>query len=281
MKIIILIVFSLIIHTTGAYAISRDKCELLNMMSEKTHGRPQIYKEKTYSFEDKRQLMRVYLRFYGKDVIIDKFALENAIQRDVEQCLKNKMMKPFADDSIKNDSIRFCALINSAYAFDELINKKRKLNIKNTKIQQILINLSDIIAMHFGEVPKTAIHFLKEIANDPKYGRLQYNANYILDVLKLKKTCDESIDGLSIELENYVIFPDFPHRKEFYKRDMPKIYDIMENFNKELQNVATFQLDPEKFRDFFGFMTMLTDYADDKKKEIDVLIKKVREIYEK
>ena len=31
------------------------------------------------------------------------------------------------------------------------------------------------------------INFLKEIANEPKYGRLQYNARYILDILKFGK----------------------------------------------------------------------------------------------
>ncbi len=40
MKIIVLLIFSLIIHNTTAYAISRDKCELMNMLAEKKLGHP-------------------------------------------------------------------------------------------------------------------------------------------------------------------------------------------------------------------------------------------------
>ena len=54
----------------------------------------------------------------------------------------------------------------------------------------------------------------------------------------------------------------------------------MEVFNDELQKVSTFQLDPEKFGDFFYFMNIVIDYADNEIKEIYALIKKAREIYE-
>ncbi len=90
--------------------------------------------------------MRIYLRFYDKDIMLNKIALENAIQSDVEQCLKNKMMKQFSYDDIKNNSIRHCALIKSAYAFDGFINKKGKLNAKNIKIQEMLVNATSKIS---------------------------------------------------------------------------------------------------------------------------------------
>lgn len=112
MKIIVLLIFSLIIHNTTAYAISRDKCELMNMLAEKKLGHPQTYKGKKYGFKDERALMRIYLRFYDKDIMLNKIALENAIQSDVEQCLKNKMMKQFSYDDIKNNSVRHLSLIH-------------------------------------------------------------------------------------------------------------------------------------------------------------------------
>ena len=123
------------------------------------------------------------------------------------------------------------------------------------------------------------INFLKEIANEPKYGRLQYNARYILDILKFGKKCMKDIYSVRSQLESY-IFNDSPYHRASYKKTMQKIYCIMEVFNDELQKASTFQLDPEKFGDFFYFMNIVIDYADNEIKEIYAFIKKAREIYE-
>lgn len=279
MKLPAILAAAIMLLGVPCHAASKDTCELMNMLAEETWTVHAMYKGKKYHVTDGREMMRIFLQFYDKNSMIHKIDLEEALLRDIDICLKNKMMRQFQFSESKNKKAREYAYRMSAYAFDHFVNQKKKLTAKYKPIQDQLIDVSHR-CFNLGESPtQEDITLLRKLANSQMYGRLTDNAEYILNVLQFVDKTWGAIERDCETLEICANAEAAPHSFERSKKRLQTVYKNMLQYNDAFQKIATFQLEPEKYYQFFVNVFMLVESIDEKFFKMNELTQKTRELY--